>query len=108
MSAASATGPVLAPRDSLVGPPGLPDERVPDAAVGDQPRGPSWVVLDLAPQVGDVDLHCAYSAGLLRAPQAGDQGPRLDRAVACREQREDPVLGGGQCDHALADENAVP
>src|SRR5579862_6841355 len=85
-------------------------KRIADAPDGLHEGGMRRVVLELVPEVADVDVDrlLVLVEGLVVAEQVEQLGPRVDPAGAAREVAEDLELGRGQADPPIAALDAPP
>src|SRR5919198_5029071 len=85
------------------------EQLVTDAANGDEPLRPAGCILDLAAQVGDVDVARALVADVRRVPEVlHDLAPRVDPLGLLREEGEQAELGGREADRLPVDLYLVP
>src|SRR5919197_2278455 len=85
------------------------EQLVADAANGDEPLWPPGGLLDLAPQVGDVDVACTLVADVRRVPEVlNDLAPAADPLRLLREEGEETELRRREPDRLPVDPNFVP
>src|SRR2546429_135304 len=85
------------------------EELVADPAHGDEPSRPARRLLDLAPEVRDVDVARALVADVRAVPEVlHDLAPAVDALGLLREEREQAELRGGQADRPPVDPDVVP
>src|SRR5437588_202 len=84
------------------------EELVADAANGDEPLRPAGRLLDLPPEVGDVDVACALVADARAVPEVlHDLAAAVDPLGLLREEGEQAELGRGQADGPPVDPDLV-
>src|ERR671937_1035745 len=84
-------------------------ELVADAANGHEPLRPAGCLLDLAPQVGDVDVAGALVADVRAVPEVlHDLAPRVHPLGLLREEREQAELRGREADRPPVEADLVP
>src|SRR2546423_15421497 len=85
------------------------EQLVADAANGDEPPRPAGRLLDLASQVGDVDVARALIADVRRVPEVlHDLAPGVDPLRLLREEGEQAELRRREPDRPPVDPHLVP
>src|SRR5919197_3840080 len=85
------------------------EELVTDPAHGHEPLRPPRRLLDLAPEVGDVDVARALVADVRAVPEVlHDLAPGVDALGLLGEEREQAELRRGEADRPPVDPHLVP
>src|SRR5919199_6113796 len=85
------------------------EQLVADAANGDEPLRPAGRLLDLPPQVGDVDVARALVADVRRVPEVlHDLAPAVDMLGLLGEKGEQAELRPREPDRLPLDPDLVP